>query len=387
MRLVSAVFNFLIVVVLSKYFGATIKGEATLLLTNISFFVLFSGVIGGNSLFVLHSDFSPRLLLLGSFFWAVIVSGIGFVLIVLSGAFTLEICIHTAILSILFSFLQVTLNFLLAQKKYKAYNLLTVFPVGVTFLMLILGSYFFEDRLIATYITALYIAYFIALIIAFFVLDKPYFYQNNSIANTANFRHVFMQGIAFQFTDILLLLNFRLYFYLLNFFQSTSDLGRYSTGISILEIAWLLSRSFFTFTLSENSSNIHLYHKKIRKYLPLAIVASLLYICVLYLIPKSVYAAIFGEGFREVVYMVKWSVPGVIIFNVFICLQAYFLQQKTYSKIWLALLLGIITQILVCTQLIHHYYYSGASAAASAGFIIATIVISYYFLSAKKNQL
>ena len=81
-KLVSAIFNLLIAVVVSRYLGTSGKGEQSLVLTTISFILIFENIAGGAVLVYLASRFKIRILISLSYLWSFVV-GIVFYFILL----------------------------------------------------------------------------------------------------------------------------------------------------------------------------------------------------------------------------------------------------------------------------------------------------------------
>ncbi|MCQ2284683.1 MAG: hypothetical protein MJZ57_07270, partial [Bacteroidales bacterium] len=75
-RLLAAICNFLIAIVISQSVGDVGKGEQSLLLTTISFILIFSDIVSGNSLVYLTPKYSFSKILFPSYLWSIIIGGL-----------------------------------------------------------------------------------------------------------------------------------------------------------------------------------------------------------------------------------------------------------------------------------------------------------------------
>lgn len=387
-RLLSTVFNFLIVVFLAKYLGAKVKGEATLLHTNISFILLFSSVVGGGALIHLQAKKELFKFIVPSFLWSALVSVLFYFTANTFNLFPHSIVLHTSILSIFFAFNFLISNILLAKNSFRNYNFTLIAPVVITLFSTSILFFVFNNQSLITYILALYLAYSVSILVGLYWIKRD-LKMIDFKGGLDALQHSFLYGFGFQLAELLMLLSFRLYFYILNYYQSTSDLGLFSTGVSILEVSWIFSRSFFwinyaTFSKNINQTNLNY---KIFKFVKVGVLITIFYIAFLYLIPSDIYAFVFGKSFKNVMGTVKWLVPGIIVFNVFYGIQSYFVVIGKYKEIIFSLFIGLIAQIIICNLLIENYYYSGASFAASSSFIIATVILLYFFKRHTKHRL
>ena len=167
-------------------------------------------------------------------------------------------------------------------------------------------------------------------------------------------------GIGYQMFELLQLLNFRLYFFLLYHLQGPSDLGLFSIGVSILEAVWILSRSVFVIHYSDfsNSDNIEKAVEQTLRYIKIVFVISLVLLAVIALCPSSVYGFVFGASFAGVKYQVKWLFPGILMYGIALVIQSIYLSRARYGRLIFAQFVSLIISVSLCYLWIPHYYYS-----------------------------
>jgi hypothetical protein len=72
-RLISAIVNLMIAVVVSQYLGASGKGEQSLILTMIAIVTIFDNMVGGASIVYLTNKLRIRELFVASYIWTLLI--------------------------------------------------------------------------------------------------------------------------------------------------------------------------------------------------------------------------------------------------------------------------------------------------------------------------
>ncbi len=380
-RILSTVSNFLIALLLSRFLGPKVKGEATIMLTTITFLVFFCSFVGGQALVYLVPRFRIERLIIPAYVWTILVAGISYILIRHFHIFTWKRTFNICFLSALASVSNIHGAVLLAKREIRRYNIVFLLPVVLTLIGLIIHILIFHQQDIYAYLYPLYLAYATSAILSFF-----YCYRFISWRPSAevfdDLDSSFKYGLGYQIFELLQLLLFRLYFYLLYHIQGVSDLGLFSIGVSMLEVAWILGRSVSVIHYSDfsNHDNERLAVQQTLRYLKVVFLASALVLFVIGILPVGFYSFFFGQSFMYVKYQVKWLYPGILMYNLMLVIQSIYLSRAAYGRLIFVQLLALISSIALCYTLIPHYYYSGASAAASVGFIICGILMLAIFM-------
>jgi O-antigen/teichoic acid export membrane protein len=380
-RILSTVSNFLIALLLSRFLGPKVKGEATIILTTITFLVFFCSFVGGQALVYLVPRFRVENLVIPAYIWTVLVAGISYVLIRHFHVFTWKRTFNICALSALGSVTNIHAAVLLAKREIKKYNIAILLPVVLTLVGLAVHILIFKQGDIYAYLYPLYIANTIAAIVSFAYCVK-YISISSSSAVFDDLDSSLKYGLGYQIFDLLQLLNFRLYFYLLYQIQGVSDLGLFSIGVSMLEVAWILGRSVSVIHYSDfsNHDNERMAVERTLRYLKIVFVGGAAVLFVIGILPVSLYKFVFGESFMYVKYLVKWLYPGVLMYNLMLVIQSIYLSKASYGRLIFVQLVALIFSATLCYSLIPHYYYSGASAAASVSFCICGLLMLLIFM-------
>ena len=160
-------------------------------------------------------------LVVPSYIWAFIsASTLSFILT----AFNLsppEYLVHLLLISIIYSLNAVNLNMLLGYERIKAYNFASLFQVFVLFV--VFSGLLFGDgnRSISSYVLALYVSFSSGLIATSFLLfKKVHPLPKKNLWDVL--KRLFSNGFLVQLGGLIQLLNYRLSYYLLDFFHGAS---------------------------------------------------------------------------------------------------------------------------------------------------------------------
>ena len=380
-RILSTVSNFLIALLLSRFLGPKVKGEATILLTTITFLVFFCSFVGGQALVYLVPRFRIERLIIPAYIWTLLVAGIAYILIRHFHIFTWRRTLNICLLSALASASNIHGAVLLAKREIRRYNIVFLMPVVLTLIGLIAYIFILGQQDIYAYLYPLYLAYGLSALLSFLYCYR-YIAWRPSTEVFDDLDSSFKYGLGYQVFELLQLLLFRLYFYLLYHIQGVSDLGLFSIGVSMLEVAWILGRSVSVIHYSDfsNHDNERLAVQQTLRYLKVVFLASALVLFAIGILPVGFYSFFFGQSFMYVKYQVKWLYPGILMYNLMLVIQSVYLSRAAYGRLIFVQLLALICSVALCYILIPHYYYSGASAAASAGFIICGVLILAIFM-------
>ena len=112
-KVLIAVLNLVIVIVLSHYIGASGKGEASLIVISIAMVMLFCNLLGGPTLIYLVPRYNIFLLFFLSNTWSVLTATGAFVVLYFFSSMSCSMNLHICTLSLISSFLATNLTILL----------------------------------------------------------------------------------------------------------------------------------------------------------------------------------------------------------------------------------------------------------------------------------
>ena len=380
-RLLSTISNFLIALLLARFLGPTVKGDATIFITTITFLVFFCSFVGGQALVYLVPRFRVENLIIPAYIWTILVAGISYLLFRHFEIFTWRRSVNICTISILSSVVNINAAVLLAKKEIRRYNMLNLLPVFITMLGLLGSIFIYHIDSIYAYLYPLYGAYFLSVFVSFYFTAR-YIRISSSAGVFDDIDSALKYGAGYQIFELLQLLNFRLYFFLLYHLQGPSDLGLFSIGVSILEVVWIFGRSVFVIHYSDfsNSDNEVVAVRQTLRYIKIVFMTSVLILALIAICPSSVYGFVFGASFADVKYQVKWLFPGVMMYSIALVIQSIYLSRASYGRLIFAQLIGLIFSVALCYLWIPNYYYSGASAAASVSYITCTVIMLAFFI-------
>jgi O-antigen/teichoic acid export membrane protein len=370
----------------ARYLGPNAKGIASIILTTISFVVFFSSIIGGQSYIFLIPKLKFEALVIPATLWSLLISISAFLILSFLNLTNWQGAAFIAVIALLMSLNNVLTTLFLAKQRWLLFNLLQSLPVILTLFLTACLFFVFQKRTLNVYLLSMIVSYGCAILIGLWFVRHEF-----SVANLSQtFEEVetlFRYGLSYQLLDLLQLLNLRFYFFMLHHLQGDADLGYFSVGVSLFESCWIFARSVQTvsytrFVSSTFSTDVAI---EVIRYVKLAILMSCIISGVLLLLPSTFYIYVFGEAYKGVNWSLKWFVPGVVSYNVYLILQSYYLAKAKYSGLILMNFIGFILSLIGCYAWIPLRYFTGAAASASMSFLFCATVV--YVLYCKENKL
>ena len=388
-RALSAVINLLIAIILSQYLGPAGKGIQSLVITTITFVLVFANLVGGATLVYLVPRHAPSLLVLPSYLWTILICLVSYFILQLFPVVDPSFIIHICILSALNSFLAINTSVLIGKEKIKTSNLISLAQPFTLILSLLVFFTISEGPGIADYIKSLYISFGISAMVS-----MVYYYKHCGkirFQPLTEYRIIVIEmiryGILNQVAHITQMLSFRLSYYVLDHYHGEAAVGVYSNGISLAESIWLISKSI-SMVQYARISNMPDRQESARltvRLIKFSVAASLIVLLPLILLPSSFYIFIFGDGFAET-RLVIWTLAfGVLVYNFSILTGHYFSGTGRYYINAISSSLGLIASIILYYTLIPAFGMAGAGWATSLSYLITTIILMTVFNKENKN--
>ncbi|MBP6731602.1 MAG: hypothetical protein KA149_06055 [Chitinophagales bacterium] len=383
----STALNFLIALLIARHSGPAVKGDVTLLVTTLSFFIFFSNIMGGQALVYLIPRNKIELLAVPAYAWSTVTALLGFVLLRYTNLIHANHIPSLAALSVLSAFINIHQTILLAKQKINNANLVMLLSLLLKVTGVLFCFYFLNIRDAYAYIYAALFAYSVTAVTSFFLVKHwVHFTAFRQHFSWAELQQSFRYGVLYQLVEILQLLNLRYYFYQLGLQQGIQYLGIYSIGISILEAVWIIPRSIATvhYTATSNSKEIANEATRTAGLIKWSVLLSAAALLVIYLVPSQVYVFVFGPGFTDVKHSMRFLFPGVLIYGVLLVISSFYFGIGQYKPLIIANALGVVTLIGFSFILIPQYVMSGAGLAASVSFAAATLTLFAWFMAEQK---
>ena len=376
----SGLFNFLAVVAISRALGATGKGEATLLITNITLILIACNFVGGATLVYLTPRYSSDSILKVSYLWSVLVCLAAFLFMYTQNG-DVTIAIHTASLTLIHSLLSINLSILIGRQLIGYNNLLLLLRTGINLLVLLSLFFVLSWKVNLVFVLALYISFGISFLVSLILVLKPYRQEQLEASLKQFFQISIVNGFWNQWAHITQFLSFRLSYYLIEKYWGTATLGIYSNGTSLVESIWLISQSI---ALVQYASIANTVEKEFAvqttvSSLKLCLMASVLCLIPLLLVPPSVYAFIFGEEFGLVKEVMIYMAPGVIFFTVANITGHYFSGTGRLRYNAIASSIGLMVTLSLAFILVPLFPLMGAALTSSFSYLVTAIFLMAVF--------
>ena len=381
---VSALLNLLIAVVISQTLGAHVKGEQSIILTNIVIILLFNNIIGGATLVYIVPRFNNRKVLLYSYIWAFIVCFGAFLVTRMIPGLNHELLLHTFILTFISALAAANTMILLGKEKILAKNAVHILQVLSVAVFLVFAIFVLHIENIHAYIYALYFGYGSSLMLSVILLAKHWGAgQQITDIKEPLIPGMFRYGFFNQLSHITQMLSLRLSYYLLLIFYGNESVGIYSVAVAIIESVWLISKSIATVQYARiTNSTDEAYNLRLTvKLLRSSLLFSVLMIIGLSILPVSFFRFLFGEEFGPVKQIILLLIPGVFFYNFYLIPGHYFSGKGKYHINTVASAIGLLVTLTLSLLLIPLYDFYGAAMAGTASFIATS---AYAFLVFRK---
>ncbi len=378
----SAILNLMIAVVVSQFLGSQGKGEQGIIITTIAFILIFSNIVGGASLVYLTPRLPLKKLLLLSYLWTVLISGVFACILLVFPFVESKYALHIALLAAINSFTAVNCSILLGKENIKASNNISFFQVLITVATLLLVFYTHFALNIYGYLYALYAAYIGSFILSlFFLLPYRSDKGNCDITYPKAVAMLFRFGFLNQLAHISQLLSFRVSYYFLDSYAGYQAVGIYSNAVSIIESVWMISSSIAIVQYSKiaNTQDNKANQSLTAEFIRISLLVTFVVLIPVVLLPASFYSFVFGKDFFDINRIMWCLAPGILVFVNALIIGHYFSGSGKYHVNTLGSTLGLIITIILSFLLIPRFGYIGAAITASISYLATSVFVTWFF--------
>lgn len=384
-RIVIALLNLAIVVMLSRFIGAAGKGEASLIVTSIAMILLFCNMVGGSSLVY----FVPRHNLLGLFLWSntwsVIVCAVSYLIFLLVPLVPTGFILPVILLSLINSFLATNLTIILGREKINTHNLISLLQTAGNILVLWLMAKGMNGKGIDSYITSLYASMGLCLLVSSIVV-VPLIRQDRLPGEKGLFLKLFHYGTYSQAGHIMKFISFRCTYYMLSDFSGDVVLGVFSNGVSLIESVFLISNSIATvlYPKVSNTTDLRYAQKLTLQLTRLSILLCIAALIPLVLLPSAFFVWLFGAEFSGVHEVIVILAPGVLLYNIALVTGHYFSGIGKFRINTLANGAGLITTVLLAAACYPHFGMLQVGIISTISYFSTSALVMVYFVKEAK---
>ena len=380
-RIVIALLNLAIVVLLSRYTGAAGKGEASLIVTSIAMILLFCNMVGGSSLVYFVPRHNLFQLFLWSNVWSVIVCSACFGLFFLFPLVPVASIVPVILLSLINSFMATNLTIILGKERITTHNLISLLQTAVNILVLWLLARGLGQYNIQSYIFSLYAAMSICLLVSSIVV-LPLISSDTLPKEKGIFLKLFKYGTYSQAGHIMKFISFRCTYYMLSDFSGDVTLGIFSNGVSLIESVFLISNSIATvlYPRVANAGDLQEAQQLTLRMNRLSILLCIAALIPLTLLPSGFFVWLFGPEFSGVHEVILLLAPGVLLYNLALVTGHYFSGTGKFRINTLANGVGLLTTVLLAAVCYPHFGIMQVGLISTLSYVTTSMLVMGYFV-------
>ena len=384
-KMLAAALNFFIAIIISQTLGDTGKGTQALLLTTISFVLIFSDIVCGASIIYLAPRHSFKKILVASTIWAALIAlVIGFAIWLFYPKLAPDLVAHVAILSFISSLSNINFRFLVGKEEIKKANYNTLLQPVLLVLTLVIYYILLKRTDIYGYVIGLYAAYGGTFLLGIWMLRKEYANLRHDRDNDYHdvLKDLFKYGFLNQTGHFVQFFNLRLSYYLLDRYISVGRVGVYSNALALAEAIWVISNSIalVQYARIANADNRAYAQKLTLDLSKICLLISAVAIIVLCLLPAEFYVFVFGKDFGEMAHLIRILAPGILLYCVFLILGHYYSGIGRYQMNTFAALCGLVVTFVCGFTLIPRYDVTGAAITSAVSYTVNAIFLFVFFL-------
>jgi O-antigen/teichoic acid export membrane protein len=266
---------------------------------------------------------------------------------------------------------------LLAREQIKMYNLLLFLQAFTLLSVLYVLVHLSGQKMVESYITALYFAYSLPLLLSSLALSRLLKAEDD--IRDFDFKLIISKGITNQLGNLAHTLSNRFNYYIIG---ASAWLGVYANSTSLVESIWLISGSAAPMVLShmansgekDKNSRLVLFIAKI------CFLLSLFCVFILYFLPNELFVFILGQDFTETKSLMLYLSPGILAISFSTIISHYFSGLGQQKIQLLANSAGLLCTLLLSVYLIGNYGLKGACLTASIAYTVQALILSVVFL-------
>ena len=384
-KILAAALNLLIAIIISQTLGDTGSGTQSLILTSITFILIFSEIVCGASIVYLAPRHSFKKILVASVIWSGLIAIVmGFCIRLFYPKLDQDLVLHVAILSFISSLSNINFRLLVGKEEIQKANYNTLLQPVLLTLTLVVYYIILKRTDIYGYVIGLYAAYFGTFLLGVWMLRKDYAQLSNDKDRTYGpvLKDLFKYGFLNQTGHFVQFFNLRLSYYLLDSYIGRGQVGVFSRSVSLAEAIWIISNSIALVQYARiANADDRAYSQKLTLDLSkICLVISAVAVIVLALLPSQVYTFVFGPDFGEMAGIIRILAPGVLFYCIFLILGHYYSGIGRYQMNTFAALCGLAATCILGFTLIPRYDVTGAAITSAVSYTVNAIFLFVFFL-------
>lgn len=369
---------FLQSLVTSRMLGPIGKGEITIAVNFFNLALLFCtlGVKQSSSLYLKHNKLSRSKILSIQSIILILSSVIMIICLIAKGAqdskfYYIYLCIVTP-LAIIINYRSA---YLIEENNIKKLNIIKVIISLAPIVFFLLLSVTIGSS-VPVYILSFSIGYILAAYYTVYHTRKrDKLFSINLNLTKKDFYSFFINALSFGLPLILLSLNFKVDYFILDYFVNYDDIGIFSVGVSFAELTWQfpIIASFILFSYGLSVENKEKYQKMVISKTKALMIIILPLLVIYYFLCKFFIPILFGSDFSLASNVLLMLLPGTFVIIAFNLLHG---EASSRGKSYLCFIpfsIGLIINIILNFIFIPTYGIYAAAIASSISYVFSSI--------------
>lgn len=372
-----AILNLLVLLFAARNLGSSLVGEISLIILNISLVQILNEIYTGSALVHFIPKYNLRRVYFGGLLWTIASVILLNTVLYLFHVGQAKHSLQTTALSFLLILHSFHMVILLAREQIKMYNLLLFLQAFTLLSVLYVLVQLSGQKKVESYITALYFAYSIPLLLSSLALSRLLKAEDD--IRDYDFKLIVSKGVTNQLGNLAHTLSNRFNYYIIG---ASAWLGVYANSTSLVESIWLISGSAAPMVLShmansgekDKNSRLVLFIAKI------CFLLSVLAVIILYFLPNELFVFILGQDFTETKSLMLYLSPGILAISFSTIISHYFSGLGQQRIQLFANSAGLLCTLLLSVYLIGGYGLKGACLTASIAYTVQALILSVVFM-------
>lgn len=385
-KIIIAAISLLIVFINARFLGAEGVGTIGLIVLGITIILMVNNFIGGTTLVYLVPREENFKLLFISYIWAFIVTLLFWVVLKFFAFVPIEYAGHVLILSLIFSFSNINLYVILGKQKIREYNIITTFQYIFQIGAIVLFFLILHWCTVMVFVKTLYISYGFAFISSFWVLSRSV-KRSDLHGLKPVLKRIFQLGSFVQIAFVIQMMNYRLSYYIIDFFVGRAGLGMFHFGNQLAEGTWVVGKSVAIVQYSGiSNSDDRDYAKRLTlRLMKLTFLASAVIILFFLILPDKVFL-FFGKDFSHTRVIMVFLSVGILSNAVAMMFSHYFAGIGKPQVNTIGSSIGLVFTVGLGFWLIPTYGILGAAVTASFSYLSTLIFEVWMFVRYTKPR-
>jgi O-antigen/teichoic acid export membrane protein len=377
--------NFAVVVLTTQLWGADGRGSIAVFVADLSMISIFANVFTGCSVSYYFSKLGTSKLFTAAYLWSFIVATAAACVLLLIGERTMAPFIFVA--AALMGLIAFNNSLFIGGQRISYYNVITVLQPALLLLCMLFFQWLWPQLGYYCYFFGQSLSLLLMLLVCGFLRKKMEIVLHWDFDRSCN-RQLFSYGWKSELATLLQFFNYRLTYYVLDYYVGRGSLGVFSVGVTIAEAIWIVNRSMSMVQYSNVLKQGNTWQSR-KETVILALISlgiSAVCVFVIVLLPSSFFMFVFGAEFGQVNRVILLLSPGILAMAFSNVLDNYFSAIRHLNVQIIKSAVVLVFTFALSLWLIPKFQIDGACMVNAASYLVSAVVLLGYFLSKKSIQ-